>query len=161
MKQSEFTYTPKYNTGAEEFTAEIDSVKLFGNEIPSDAYTVSGDKGTDARDYSLTITANDTSVYTGAKSVDWEILPRELDGIKLYPVKRYDCTTSITLENSIFGNTQHEFLYNAEKSSFWLTKDANYTITVNSAVFDKADAETWGDVNYTIALQNPNFTFKD
>ena len=45
MKQSEFTYTPKYNTGAEEFTAEIDSVKLFGNAIPSDAYTVSGDKG--------------------------------------------------------------------------------------------------------------------
>ncbi len=69
LKNNKLTYI--YNT---EQTVEITSVTTKnGLTVAAANYTVSGNKGTDAKSYTLTVTAKANTNYTGSATVDWEI----------------------------------------------------------------------------------------
>ena len=92
LKNKEFTYTPKPGGGAEEFTAEIDSVTLYAGTakeetVPVTAYNiVSGDKGTNAGGYTLRIEAKENSNYTGSATAEWNIAKCSLHISDGFPV---------------------------------------------------------------------------
>lgn len=69
LENDKLTYI--YNT---EQTVEITSVTTKnGLTVAAANYTVSGNKGTDAKSYTLTVTAKANTNYTGSATVDWEI----------------------------------------------------------------------------------------
>lgn len=71
LKQTSLTYI--YKT---EQTVEIDVVKAGDLNVAAANYTVSGNKGTDAKGYTVTVTAKPNTNYTGSATADWTILPK-------------------------------------------------------------------------------------
>lgn len=162
LEQKEFTYTPSDN-GGEEFEAKIKSVKLYDHEIPASEYIVSGNKGTDARDYTLTINPADGSPYTGSVSTGWRILPRVLTRIVACAyIKSYDGTTAVNADNIGKNDLLPHFHYDGGPvAGIVLGYKKDYNITSVTADYADANAESHCDVSFTVELTNPNYTFRD
>jgi hypothetical protein len=62
-------------TGTEQ-TVTISSVKVEGIEVPEASYEVSGNKGTDVQNYTLTVTAKENSNFTGSATTTWSIIQK-------------------------------------------------------------------------------------
>ena len=60
----------------EEQTQSITSVEVDGLTVPADSYEVSGNTGTNAKSYKLTITANGN--FTGSMAKDWSIAKKSI-----------------------------------------------------------------------------------
>lgn len=164
LKQSEFTYTPLSADNAEEFRPEIDSVKLFGHDVPADAYTVSGETtGTDARTYTMTITAKEGSDYIGSVSVNWTIHPRVLTEVGVGThIKKYDGTTEITVDNIGKNDVPPHFFYDGcPAGGIVLKYDEDFKLGDLNANFSYPNAGEYADVSFTVELKNSNYTFKD
>lgn len=162
LEQKEFTYTPSDN-GGEELEAKIKSVKLYDHEIPASEYIVSGNKGTDARDYTLTINPADGSPYTGSVSTGWKILPRVLTRIVACDyIKSYDGTTAVNADNIGKNDLLPHFHYDGGPvAGIVLGYKKDYNITSVTADYADANAESHCDVSFTVELTNPNYTFRD
>ena len=164
LKQSEFTYTPGTSAGATEFTAEIESVKLFGHDVPADAYTISGKTtGKDAGTYPITITAKEGGDYIGFQTVNWTIHPRVLTEVETCRyVKNYDGTKEITADDIGKNDEPPHFYYSGcPAGGIMLKYGEDYNITNVKANFSKPDAEEYADVSFNVELTNSNYIFKD
>lgn len=163
LEQKEFTYTPSDN-GGEEFEAKIKSVKLYDHEIPNTEYTVGGvTKGTNAGEYTLTVTANATSKYTGSADAVWNILPRVLTEIVACDyIKSYDGTTAVNADNIGKNDLPPHFRYDGGPvAGIVLGYGKDYNITGVTENYADANAESHCDVSFTVELTNPNYTFRD
>ena len=160
---TEFTYTPLVSGGAEEFAVKVKSVKLYDHEIPNTEYTVGGDKGTDAGEYTLTVTANAASAYTGYVSTGWKILQRVLTRIVACDyIKSYDGTTAVNADNIGKNDLPPHFHYEGGPvAGIVLEYEKDYNITSVTANYADANAESHCDVSFTVELTNPNYTFRD
>ena len=88
---AKFTIAPKSIKGADvklgaaltyngkEQTQTVAAVTIDGADLPASTYTVSGNKGTDAKTYTLTVTVNSGN-YTGSITKDFTIAPKSIDG---------------------------------------------------------------------------------
>ena len=162
LEQKEFTYTPSDN-GGEEFEAKVKYVKLYDHEIPASEYIVSGNKGTDARDYTLTINPADGSPCTGSVSTGWKILPRVLTRIVACDyIKSYDGTTAVNADNIGKNDLPPHFHYDGGPvAGIVLEYGKDYNITGVTENYADANAESHCDVSFTVELTNPNYTFRD
>lgn len=163
LEQKEFTYTPSDNCG-EEFEAKVKYVKLYGHDVPDTEYTVGGvTKDTNAGEYTLTVTAKDTSVYTGFASAGWNILPRVLTRIVACDyIKSYDGTTAVNADNIGKNDLLPHFHYDGGPvAGIVLGYGKDYNITSVTADYADANAESHCDVSFTVELTNPNYTFRD
>lgn len=160
----QFTYTPLPDEDdAEEFTAEIESVTLFGEAVPADAYTVSGETtGKDAGDYEITITANPGSDYIGSKTVNWTINPCVLSDIDASMYRSYDGTTVVTADSIGKNNYPPHFFYNhCPAGGIALKYGEDYSISTVDAKFWGSDVGEHGVVSFVVELKNSNYIFKD
>lgn len=133
LKQTQFTYTPGTDAGATEFTAEIKSVSVTFTEknitvtIPDDVYTVSGDKGTDAGEYNLIITAKEDSDYMDSATVTWDIIPCALVYEIVCRPKVYDGNTDAQIESIEF---------------FTLAQDVKVALTENDYTIESIEYDS-------------------
>ena len=117
-------------------------------------YTVSGDSGTDATDYTLKITG--TGQYTGSVEKEWKITPLtvnvDLQSVKLNG-KVYDGTTAGSSDD--VASVEFKDL---SSQSVTLTKGTDYTI--KSVTYTDANVTAKEqNVEVEVTLQNRNYTF--
>ena len=160
LDNDEFTYeypgTP--------YTVSVASVTFNGETVPETDYTVSGElTGTDAKTYTVTVTANKNSSYIGSATVKWAVKPCVLTGIEACTyIKNYDGTTEITADNIGKNDSPLYFYYNGcPAGGIMLEYGADYYIDGVKSNFSGPNAEEYGDVTFTAVLKNSNYTFKD
>ncbi len=168
LKQDSFTYTPSAG-GAQEFTAEIESVSIAYPEknvpltVPDTAYTVSGNKGTNAGDgytgYTLTITAINGSGYIGSKTADWSIKPLVLTDVAAWDyVKEYDGTKTVDADDIVKNKNMAPYLHyegGSNNDSLTLEYGKDYDITDVSADFPDARKHRCVGVFFSNPHQSP------
>ena len=151
----EIMFLPNASTGeGTEVTAQVASVSFKNRTQDASEYTVSGNKGTNVGDYTLTIKAAEGSKkFTGTKTVSWKITPFKLGAPNFTggPLeKNYDGTT--TPPTGCFAGS---FDSNGS-SSITLTEGTHLTCTANLV-----DANAGNDkaINFSVTLKSPNYVF--
>ena len=106
LDSTPLTYAPDPQTAVgQEQTKTVTSVTLYGNTLAEGAdYEVTGNTGTNAGTYTLTVSAKaDSKFYTGSKTVTWEIKPLEISGLGFDDLsKTYDGNTQAKLTGVYF-----------------------------------------------------------
>ena len=119
-------------TGAEQ-TVSVTKVMAGTIELTADDYTVSGNKGTNAGTYTVTVTAKDGSNFTGSKTAEFTIGQATIDAVTL------DKTTldytgaeqSVTVTKVMAGTielTADDYTVSGNKG----TDAGTYTVTVTA-----------------------------
>ena len=136
-------------------------VTCNGTELQKDKdYTVSGDSGTDAKDYTLKITG--TGKYTGSVEQEWTIqqhaIGAPVPGSTLTVTKTYDGTNALPTA----GLTENSVTFESEAkidsiSGMTLKQGEDFTIS-GSYVGDNVNVGTHS-AKITITLENTNYTF--
>ena len=98
LDSTALTYAPNPQTAVgQEQTKTVTSVTLYGNTLTEGTdYEVTGNVGTNAGTYTLTVKAKaDSKFYTGSKTVTWEIKPLHVAVADTsLPGKTYDGTAA-------------------------------------------------------------------
>ncbi len=163
LKQSEFTYTPLSDGDAEEFKPEIESVTLDGKTLDASEYDIGGEiAGTDARNYTLTITAKEGSDYIGSATVNWTINPCVLTDVEASMYRSYDGTTEVTADSIVKNDPPHFFYNYCPEGGITLKygEDYDYMISDVDAKFWGSDVGEHGEVSFVVELKNSNYIFK-
>ena len=99
LDSTALTYAPNPQTAVgQEQTKTVTSVTLYGNTLTEGTdYEVTGNVGTDAGTYTLTVKAKaDSKFYTGSKTVTWEIKPLPIEDMMFSGQnKLYDGTANV------------------------------------------------------------------
>ena len=99
LDSTPLTYTPDPQTAVgREQAKTVTSVTLYGNTLVEGTdYEVTGNVGTDAGTYILTVSAKaDSKFYTGSKTVTWEIKPLPIERMTFSGQnKLYDGTANV------------------------------------------------------------------
>ena len=99
LDSTALTYAPNPQTAVgQEQTKTVTSVTLYGNTLTEGTdYEVTGNVGTNAGTYTLTVKAKaDSAFYTGSKTVTWEIKPLPIEDMMFSGQnKLYDGTANV------------------------------------------------------------------
>ena len=114
---------------------------ITANGLPLD-YTVTGDEGLDAGDYTMTVTGRGNN-FTGSVEIDWKILPRDLS--------KADVTLGDALTYNGREQTQTVDSVTLEGMDSPLTEGKDFQVIANT----RTDA---GPYSLSIAPVNNNFT---
>ena len=157
----EIMFLPNASTGAgEEVSMRVVNV-LFKNKVQTEGtdYTVSGNKGTNVGDYTLTIkAAEDSEKFTGTKTVSWKITPFKL-GAAFFTggefEKDYDGTTTPPTGyfERRFDSNDKETYYG---TNIILTEGTHFTCTANLVDANVGDSKR---INFSVTLKSPNYVF--
>ena len=162
-----FVYQPEETTEglvgislAPTFTVKLGEKTLT---LDRDYEVVNGDKGTDAKNYTLTIQGKGN--YEGIAAKVWTIYPYELGAVSQPQItKKYDGTSAADANVNGFDALKRYTVDSKNPKNPWFANDllelnaSDFEIT--NPYFDKPDA---GDrtFTYTIELKTNNFVFAD
>ena len=104
----------------------ISAVYADGMEVPSSAYEVSGNTGTEARDYELIVTAVSGGDYEGTVSAPWSIIPAEVKTFAL----------EISPKEFVYDGTEKIPSVTVKDGEKVLAEGSDYTLTIT----DNTDA---------------------
>ena len=116
LDSTALTYAPNPQTAVgQEQTKTVTSVTLYGNTLTEGTdYEVTGNVGTDAGTYTLTVKAKaDSAFYTGSKTVTWEIKPLPIEDMMFSGQnKLYDGTANVNpLRCEYLTTTDSQLIY--------------------------------------------------
>ncbi len=116
LDSTALTYAPNPQTAVgQEQTKTVTSVTLYGNTLTEGTdYEVTGNVGTDAGTYTLTVRAKaDSKFYTGSKTVTWEIKPLPIEDMMFSGQnKLYDGTANVNpLRCEYLTTTDSQLIY--------------------------------------------------
>ena len=133
-------------------------VKLYGETLDAADYVVSGNTGTDAGDYKLTVTAAEGSaLYTGSTEKEWAIAPLPLESAEVQLVKQYDGTTAVDKDAAtVFTFRGVESFYG---NINWLVRGEDYELSDISDNYSAAEQGQYTGLYATVTLKNPNYVF--
>ena len=133
-------------------------VKLYGETLDAADYVVSGNTGTDAGDYKLTVTAAEGSaLYTGSTEKEWAIAPLPLESAEVQLVKKYDGTTAVDKDAAtVFTFRGVESFYG---NINWLVRGEDYELSDISDNYSAAEQGQYTGLYATVTLKNPNYVF--
>ena len=133
-------------------------VKLYGKTLDAADYVVSGNTGTDAGDYKLTVTAAEGSaLYTGSTEKEWAIAPLPLESAEVQLVKQYDGTTTVDKDAAtVYAFRGVESFYG---NISWLVRGADYELSDISDNYSAAEQGQYTGLYATVTLKNPNYVF--
>ena len=147
LKNSKLTYI--LNT---EQTVEIASVTTKnGLTVTADNYTVSGNKGTDAKSYTLTVTAKENTNYTGSATAEWEIQKKSAK----------DFTVELDQKEFQYDGTAKEPGVTVKDGENVLTLGTHYTLEFKDNVqagINTAKVIVTGIGNYTDKKEDVTFS---
>ena len=133
-------------------------VTLYGKTLDAADYVVSGNTGTDAGDYKLTVTAAEGSdLYTGSTEKEWAIAPLPLESAEVQLVKQYDGTTAVDKDAAtVYAFRGVESFYG---NINWLVRGADYELSDISDNYSAAEQGQYTGLYATVTLKNPNYVF--
>lgn len=99
--------------------AEVSEIYTDTLKVPSSECEISGDTGTDAGEYELTITAKEDSNYRGSLTLDWWILP---EGAEVF-------TASLSPAEFTYDTTEHRPSVTVKSGSKTLVENTDYTLS--------------------------------
>ena len=116
LDSTALTYAPNPQTAVgQEQTKTVTSVTLYGNTLTEGTdYEVTGNVGTNAGTYTLTVKAKaDSAFYTGSKTVTWEIKPLPIEDMMFSGQnKLYDGTANVNpLRCEYLTTTDSQLIY--------------------------------------------------
>ena len=134
-------------------------VTLYGKTLDAADYVVSGNTGTDAGDYKLTVTAAEGSaLYTGSTEKEWAIAPLPLERAEVRLVKQYDGTTAVDKDAATvyaFRGVDQRFYSDIS----WLVRGVDYELSDISDNYSAAEQGQYTGLYATVTLKNPNYVF--
>ena len=133
-------------------------VKLYGETLNAADYMVSGNTGTDAGNYKLTVSAADSDRYTGSTEKEWAIAPLPLESAEVQLVKQYDGTTAVDKDAATvftFRGVDQRFYSDIS----WLVRGADYELSDISDNYSAAERGQYTGLYATVTLKNPNYVF--
>ena len=134
------------------------SVVLYDKTLNAADYVVSGNTGTDAGDYKLTVSAAEGStLYTGSTEADWSIAPFPLDYAYVKLVKKYDGTKAVDKDAA----TVDAFRGVSGTQISGLEKGKDYELSDISENYPDAEQGLYTGMQATVTLKNPNYVFAD
>ena len=135
-------------------------VTLYGKTLDAADYVVSGNTGTDAGDYKLTVTAAEGSDrYTGSTEKEWAIAPLPLERADVRLVKKYDGTKAVDKDAAtVFTFRGVESFYG---NINWLVRGEDYELSDISDNYSAAEQGQYTGLYATVTLKNPNYVFDD
>ncbi len=141
-----------------ELTQQV-SVVLYGKTLDAEDYVVSGNTGTNAGDYKLTVAAAEGSaLYTGSTEADWSIAPFPLRDANVSLVKRYDGTAAVNMDTATVDGFEpvdcSYFIYFRG-----LEKGTDYELSGISENYPSAEQGKYTDMKATVTLKNSNYVF--
>ena len=152
--QGKLMFTPNPTTGeGTQVTAQVSSVSFKNRTQDASEYTVSGNKGTNVGEYTLTISPANGKKFKGTKTVSWKIIPFKLGAPNFTggPLeKNYDGTT--TPPTGCFAGS---FDSNGS-SSITLTEGTHLTCTANLVDANVGNGKA---INFSVTLKSPNYVF--
>ena len=133
-------------------------VTLYGKTLDAADYVVSGNTGTDAGDYKLTVSAAaDSDLYTGSTEKEWAIAPLPLESAEVQLVKQYDGTTAVDKDAAtVFTFRGVESFYG---NINWLVRGEDYELSDISDNYSAAERGQYTGLYATVTLKNPNYVF--
>ena len=133
-------------------------VKLYGETLNAADYMVSGNTGTDAGDYKLTVTAAaDSTLYTGSTEKEWAIAPLPLERADVRLVKKYDGTKAVDKDAAtVYAFRGVESFYG---NINWLVRGEDYELSDISDNYSAAERGQYTGLYATVTLKNPNYVF--
>ena len=133
-------------------------VKLYGKTLDAADYVVSGNTGTDAGDYKLTVSAAaDSDLYTGSTEKEWAIAPLPLESAEVQLVKQYDGTTAVDKDAAtVYAFRGVESFYG---NINWLVRGEDYELSDISDNYSAAERGQYTGLYATVTLKNPNYVF--
>ena len=133
-------------------------VTLYGKTLDAADYVVSGNTGTDAGDYKLTVTAAEGSaLYTGSTEKEWAIAPLPLESAEVQLVKQYDGTTAVDKDAAtVYAFRGVESFYG---NINWLVRGEDYELSDISDNYSAAEQGQYTGLYATVTLKNPNYVF--
>ena len=132
-------------------------VKLYGETLNAADYMVSGNTGTDAGNYKLTVSAADSDRYTGSTEKEWAIAPLPLERADVRLVKQYDGTTAVDKDAAtVYAFRGVESFYG---NINWLVRGADYELSDISDNYSAAERGQYTGLYATVTLKNPNYVF--
>ena len=133
-------------------------VTLYGKTLDAADYVVSGNTGTDAGDYKLTVSAAaDSNLYTGSTEKEWAIAPLPLERADVRLVKQYDGTTAVDKDAAtVYAFRGVESFYG---NINWLVRGADYELSDISDNYSAAEQGQYTGLYATVTLKNPNYVF--
>ena len=133
-------------------------VTLYGETLDAAEYVVSGNTGTDAGDYKLTVTAAaDSDLYTGSTEKEWAIAPLPLERAEVQLVKQYDGTKAVDKDAAtVYAFRGVESFYG---NINWLVRGADYELSDISDNYSAAERGQYTGLYATVTLKNPNYVF--
>ena len=134
-------------------------VTLYGKTLDAADYVVSGNTGTDAGDYKLTVSAAaDSDLYTGSTEKEWAIAPLPLESAEVQLVKQYDGTTAVDKDAATvftFRGVDQRFYSDIS----WLVRGVDYELSDISDNYSAAEQGQYTGLYATVTLKNPNYVF--
>ena len=133
-------------------------VTLYGKTLDAADYVVSGNTGTDAGDYKLTVSAAaDSDLYTGSTEKEWAIAPLPLESAEVQLVKQYDGTTAVDKDAAtVYAFRGVESFYG---NINWLVRGVDYELSDISDNYSAAEQGQYTGLYATVTLKNPNYVF--
>ena len=133
-------------------------VTLYGETLDAADYVVSGNTGTDAGDYKLTVSAAaDSDRYTGSTEKEWAIAPLPLESAEVQLVKQYDGTTAVDKDAAtVYAFRGVESFYG---NINWLVRGEDYELSDISDNYSAAEQGQYTGLYATVTLKNPNYVF--
>ena len=133
-------------------------VKLYGETLNAADYMVSGNTGTDAGNYKLTVSAAEGSaLYTGSTEKEWAIAPLPLESAEVQLVKQYDGTTAVDKDAAtVYAFRGVESFYG---NINWLVRGEDYELSDISDNYSAAEQGQYTGLYATVTLKNPNYVF--
>ena len=151
-----FTPNPTTGEGTEVSMQTTISFKNNGQTVGED-YILSGNKGTDVGEYTLTISPANGKKFKGTKTMSWEIIPFPLASFQLGNTieKDYDGTTALP-ENWFTGSFAHNNRYYEGPNAITL-KDSLYTCSANYTDANVGENKT---IDLALSLKSDNYRFE-
>ncbi len=141
-----------------ELTQQV-SVVLYDKTLSAEDYVVSGNTGTNAGNYKLTVSAAEGStLYTGSTEADWSIAPFPLRDANVSLVKKYDGTAAVNMDTATvdgFDPVDHSYI-NYFRG---LDKGTDYELSGISENYPAAEQGKYTGMKATVTLKNTNYVF--
>ncbi len=146
----------------QELTQKV-TVTLYDQPLTEGTdYIVSGNKKSDAGDYTLTVTAAaDSTLYTGSTTKGWRIAPLPLSCAYVQLVKPYDGTAAVKVDDATVVRVDAESGMNSFSRIGGLVKGEDYELSDISTDYPSADQGQYGNMHATVTLKNPNYVFSN
>ena len=144
-----------------EKTCSVTAVAYDGFAIPT--FTVSGNKATDAGDYTLTVTG--TGNFSGSRTFPWSIVKRAVTLTSGSASKVYDGTALVKQEVTVGGDgfaagEGATYEYTGSQTAAGTSKNAfAYTLKAGTLAGDYDITKVEGDLTVTPAAVNPADVF--